>query len=175
MNSIVLTLNTYLALAGILAVILSCILVFDAVKARVWSQYISRFGLVAAFGVALGSTVMALLYSEVFGFAPCGLCWLERVFLFSQVAILGGALHFRDALVARYGLILSGAGLSVALYHHYVQMGGTAFLKCPVAQSADCAKRIMFEFGFMTFPLLAACGFLLLGALYYYLLEVRVK
>ncbi len=116
---------------------------------------------------------MALIYSEVFGFVPCGFCWLERIFLFPQVFILLAALYFKDKLVARYGIVLSLIGLVIALYHHYLQLGGNAFVKCPAAGTVDCAKRIMFEFDFMTFPLLAASGFVLLSALYYYILRTR--
>ncbi len=173
MNPLVESLNFYLALGGVVAFLLAVILIIDVKREQALRQYVERFGLIASFLIAVGSSVMALIYSEVFGFVPCGLCWLERIFLFPQVFILGGAIYFRDALVARYGLILSSVGFIIALYHHYLQMGGTQFVKCPAAGAVDCAKRIMFEFDFMTFPLLAAAGFALLGALYYYILRIR--
>jgi disulfide bond formation protein DsbB len=173
MSPLVESLNFYLALGGIVAFLLAVILVIDVKREQALRQYVERFGLFASFLIAVGSSVMALVYSEVFGFVPCGLCWLERIFLFPQVFILGGAIYFKDAFVARYGLILSGVGFIIALYHHYLQMGGTQFVKCPAAGAVDCAKRIMFEFDFMTFPLLAAAGFALLGALYYYILRIR--
>jgi disulfide bond formation protein DsbB len=173
MTPLVETLNFYLALGGVASFLIAGILVFDAHKDRALAPFIRRFGLYGALAVAAGSTFMALFYSEVFGFVPCGFCWFERVFLFPQVALLLGALYFKDYLIARYGIILSVIGGIIALYHHYLQMGGNALVKCPAAGSVDCAKRIMFEFDFMTFPLLAAAGFALLGALYYYILRVR--
>jgi hypothetical protein len=69
--------------------------------------------------------------------------------------------------------VLSLVGLVISLYHHYLQLGGSAFVKCPAAGDVDCAKRFMYEFDFMTFPLLAAAGFALLSALYYYMLRVN--
>ena len=173
MNPLVETLNFYLALGGILAFLFALILVVDAKREQALRPLIEKFGLIAALIVAGGSSFTALVYSEAFGFVPCGLCWLERIFLFPQVFLLLGALYFKDALVARYGLILSTTGFIIALYHHYLQMGGNAFVKCPAAGTVDCAKRIMFEFDFMTFPLLAAAGFALLGALYYYMIRVK--
>ena len=115
---------------------------------------------------------MTLVYSEGFGFVPCGLCWLERVFLYPQVFILGMALFYKEKVAARYGLLLSVPGLIISLYHHYLQMGGNKFIACPTS-GGDCAKRIMFEFGFVTFPLLSAFLFLFLIVLYIYILKTR--
>ncbi len=173
MNPLVETLNFILALGGVASFLIAIILVIDSRREQALRSLVERFGLYAALCIAFGSSLMALIYSEVFGFVPCGLCWLERIFLFPQVALLLGALYFKDKLVARYGFILSAIGFIIAIYHHYLQMGGTQFVKCPAAGSVDCAKRIMFEFDFMTFPLLAAAGFALLMALYYYLLRTR--
>ncbi len=174
MSPIVESLNFYLALGGIIAVLSTFILIVDEKSDRALAPFIRKYGLIAAFLIALDASVFALIYSEVFGFVPCGFCWLERIFIFSQVFILGGAIYFKDAVFApRYGIILSVVGLVISLYHHYLQIGGNAFVKCPAAGTVDCAKRIMFEFDFMTFPLLAACSFALLTALYYYILRVK--
>jgi hypothetical protein len=55
-------------------------------------------------------------------------------------------------------------------------MGGIEFVKCPVAGvGADCAKRFMFEFGFITFPLLSGIAFLFLTILYIYILKTRER
>ena len=117
---------------------------------------------------------MTLVYSEAFGFVPCGLCWLQRVFLYPQVFILGMALFYKEKIAARYGLMLSVPGLIISLYQHYLQMGGNEFLPCP-ASGGDCAKRIMFEFDFVTFPLVSAFLFLFLIVLYIYILKTRTS
>jgi disulfide bond formation protein DsbB len=117
---------------------------------------------------------MTLIYSEVFGFIPCGLCWLERIFLYPQVILLGVALATKDKVVSKYGIALSIPGMLVSLYQHYLQMGGAEFITCPViGAGADCAERILFEFGFMTFPLMSAFLFAFLIALYLYILKTR--
>lgn len=166
-------LNFWLALGGVASLLVAPILVIDVHRERAFLTLIRSYGLWAALIVSLSGTVSALLYSDVFGFEPCGLCWFARILLFPQVLLILTALYFKDVLVARYGLVLSLTGIVITLYHHYLQMGGTSIVRCPTAGGADCAQRFMFEFGFMTFPLLATSGFVLLAALYYYILRSR--
>lgn len=172
MSPLVASFNFYLALGAIAAVLFAIILFVDERRDRALAPLIKAYGLLAALFVSAGSMVVAYTYSDVFGFTPCGYCWLARIFLFPQVFMLLGAIYFKDALVARYGIILSSIGLVITLYNHYLQIGGSAFIKCPAAGATDCAKRIFYEFDFITFPLAAAAGFVLLIALYYYILRV---
>lgn len=168
------TTNYLLSFAGIALVIAAIVLVVDLYTSRTLAHLVRTYGLVLGFFVTLGGTSMTLVYSEVFGLIPCGLCWLQRIALFPQVLLLGTALYVKDALVARYGIVLSLSGLLIALYHHYLQMGGSEFIKCPAAgEGAACTQRFFFEFGFMTFPLMSAFTFIFLIALYFYVLKVR--
>lgn len=133
----------------------------------------ARFGLWAGFLLSLAATTLSLYYSEVLGFTPCGLCWMQRVFFYPQVVLLAIAAWYRDRSVAVYSIALSVAGLIVALYQHYLQMGGTDLLPCPAAAggggiAADCAQRILFEFGYITFPLMSASLFAFLIVLLFF-------
>lgn len=170
MSETVQTLNFILALGGIVLFLFSSVLLVDVYTSRVFERVISGWGMLFGFLFALASSVMTLIYSEVFGFVPCGLCWMQRVFLYPQVFILGMAVFYKDKMATRYGLVLSVPGLLVSLYQHYLQMGGNEFIACPTA-GGDCAKRIMFEFNFVTFPLLSAFLFLFLIILYLYILK----
>ncbi len=168
------TLNYFLALAGIGGIIFTIFLFIDYLGKSVLRSLIAVYGLVGAFFAVVGSSFMTLVYSEYFGIVPCGLCWLERTMLYPQVVLRGVALYYKDKMVARYGIALSSLGLVVSLYHHYIQMGGSQFIKCPVAGAgADCAKRFFFEFNFMTFPLLSAILFAFLIVLYCYLFKAQ--
>jgi len=170
MNETVETLNILLATGGILVLLASSVLLVDLYTSRVFEKIISIWGLLIALSITVASVVMTLLYSEVFGFIPCGLCWFQRIFLYPQVFILVIALWYKDKKAARYGMALSVPGLVVALYQHYLQMGGNQFVSCPTS-GVDCTKRIMFEYGFVTFPLLSAFLFVFLIALYWYILK----
>lgn len=129
---------------------------------------LAPFALPLATVTTFVSMVLALFYSDILGFVPCGLCWFQRIFLFPQAFIGLAALKVRDTVFAPlYGIVLSACGMVFALYQHYLQMGGSEGIPCPAAGAgADCAERILFEFGFMTFPLLSAVTFAFLIALY---------
>lgn len=121
---------------------------------------LARWGLWLGFFLTLSGTAISLFYSEVLGFAPCGLCWLQRVFLYPQVVLFALALWKRDRSIAAYSIALSVFGTLIALYQHYLQMGGTDVLPCPAAPGAsDCAQRFLFEFGYMTYPLMTVSLF----------------
>jgi disulfide bond formation protein DsbB len=171
MENIIPLFNTLFALGGIGIAFASAILLFDLYsKNKSLEGLVSLYGLAAAFLITLASSITTLVYSEIFGFIPCGLCWLQRVFLYPQVLLLAFALYTKDKRVALYGIVLSVPGLIVSLYQHYLQMGGSEFITCPKAGAgANCAERIMFEFGFVTFPLLSAILFTFLIVLYFYI------
>lgn len=166
------TTNYILSLCGIALLLISTLLIVDMFTSKALSSLISKCWLWLAFATTLGSSLMTLVYSEIFGLVPCGLCWLERLFLFPQVFLLAVALYYKDKMVARYGMVLSALGLCFALYHHYIQMGGSEFIKCP-ASGASCTQRFLFEFNFITFPLLSAGLFFFLIVLYYYILRIN--
>ena len=120
---------------------------------------LSRWGLWLAFLFTLGATMMTLYYSEILGFAPCGWCWVQRVFLWPQVLLFAIALYREERAAADFSIAFSVFGGIAALYQHYLQMGGQALVPCPASGAGDCAQRILFEFGYITFPLMAATLF----------------
>lgn len=166
--------NYLLALGGIFFALITALLCIDLRTSQKLKPFIRTWGLVVAFIITTASVILTLIYSEIFGIIPCGLCWIERISLYPQILLLVVALRSKDALVARYGITLATFGLMVALYHHYIQMGGAQFIKCPAAGAgADCAKRFLFEFNFITFPLLAAGLFAFQIVLYFYILKAN--
>ncbi len=165
------SINHTLAICGLLGMVGILVLCVDLYTTKFFSRYARTWGLWVAFSATSLSSAMTLLYSEYFDILPCGLCWLERIALYPQILLLLVAIYYKDMMVARYGIALSTFGLSVSLYHHYIQMGGTQFIKCPAAGGVDCAKRFFFEFGFMTFPLMAAILFAFLIIVYLYILH----
>lgn len=128
------------------------------------AAFLEKWGLWIAFVLALGGTAMSLFYSEVLGFAPCTWCWWQRVFLYPQVILFGLAAIKNDRRIADYSIGLSVAGSIVALYQHYLQMGGSSIVPCPatLAQATDCAERFFFQFGYITFPLMCFSLFVFL-------------
>lgn len=123
--------------------------------------HIERYGTWIGFKLSLLATLGALFYSDVLGFEPCPLCWWQRIFLFPQVILFAVALRKRDRKVAEYSIALSILGVVVALYQHVLQIMPEGTLPCP-AVAAGCAQRIIFEFGYITFPLVSFSVFALL-------------
>jgi disulfide bond formation protein DsbB len=111
-------------------------------------------GLWIAFGLSLFASFMTLVYSDYLGIEPCPLCWWQRIFLYPQVILLGMAAWKKDSYIADYSIVLSLFGAGVALYQHALQMLPGSGLPCP-ATGASCAQRFLFEFGYITYPLMA--------------------
>ncbi len=114
-----------------------------------------KYGILIGLLSTLFAVVMSLVYSEYFGIDPCGLCWFQRIFMYPQALLFAVALFIKDSKAALYSIWLSVFGAGIALYQHYLQMGGTDVVPCPATGAGDCAKRFLFEFGYVTFPLVA--------------------
>ncbi len=126
-------------------------------------RFARQWGLWGAFWFSLIGVGLTLYYSEVIGYVPCGLCWLTRVFFYPQVILFAVALYKREAeRIADYSIALSIPGAIIALYKHYLELGGSELLPCPTSGVGDCGKRYIFEFGFVTMPMM---GFSLLALL----------
>lgn len=129
-----------------------------------WKQkFHAKHGLWVAFGFALIATLMTLYYSEVLGQAPCSWCWVQRIFLYPQVVIFGLAAVMKDARAVWYSVGLSILGAIVALYHHWLQMGGSDFFPCPASGPGPaCEVPTFITWGFITFPFMALVLFIFL-------------
>lgn len=168
------TINWVFALGAIAAQIAGAVfLLVYLLRARVATfgdiaSFAGRLGLWVGFLLSVIGVVLTLFYSEVVGYVPCGLCWMVRIFLYPQVILFAMALWKRDSSIADYSLGLSVPGIFVALYTHYIQMGGAELVPCPSSGVSDCARRLVFEFGYVTMPIMGATLFalLILGMLF---------
>lgn len=120
--------------------------------------WVGQWAFIDAFCIAFLATAGALFYEFVLGLEPCSLCWWQRIFLVPQIILLGMAAAKRDSYMADYSIALSVFGLGVSLYQHMLQILPSGSLPCP-SESVSCAQRFIFEFGYVTFPLMAATVF----------------
>lgn len=156
-----------LSIIGIVGIVLFSILLVTKPQNALIS-FVARHALIIGFLASLIGTAMSLFYSEVVGYLPCALCWIQRIFVYPQVLIFGVGLWTKDKKAILYATTLSCVGLIVALYHSYIQLGYNEFIPCPATGAfADCAKPNFIEFGFVTFPAMSAVLFLSLIVLYY--------
>jgi disulfide bond formation protein DsbB len=172
MNPTIALVNELSAYAGLALALGAVILAFDYYTSRSLAPLVRKFGDVFLLAVVIGAILMTLLYSEIFGFIPCSLCWFQRIFLYAQPFVLATGMYLRDTRAYSYTAVLSVPGFIVAMYQHYIQMGGSEVVNCP-ASAGDCAQRFLFEFGFVTFPLIAAFLFMFTFALSWYAYRIR--
>jgi disulfide bond formation protein DsbB len=109
--------------------------------------------------LATVSTLGSLFFSNVMDFAPCILCWYQRIFLFPLVIVLAMGLFPFDIKVVRYALPLAIAGWLTALYHNLLYSGIIPESIQPCSQGVSCTEKYIDLFGFITIPMLSALSF----------------
>lgn len=124
------------------------------------AKFVSDNYVALLFLIALGATVGSLSLSEIASFAPCKLCWWQRIFMYPQTIIAGVALMVNDRQVRKYILPLSITGLVIAFYHYVMQLFPD-LLHCS-EEVAKCSTKQFASFGYMTIPVMSATAFLLL-------------
>lgn len=105
--------------------------------------------------IASASALGSLFFSDVMGFAPCILCWYQRIAIFPLVLILPMGLFPFDAKVAKFALPLTVAGLLAAIYHNLLYVGLIPKNLQPCAQGVSCTEEYMEFFGVVSIPLLS--------------------
>ncbi len=161
------TLLAALTVAGqVIAVLLLALLLLRLFrKDGMMEKWILRYGMTFMFIVALTATVGSLFFSEIAGWTPCKLCWIQRIFMYPQALLLGLALYRRDRGIVPYILLLSIVGLYFSGAHYAEQVqaalqpAGDPLQPCD-AGGVSCANtNIRFTFGYITIPLMAFTAF----------------
>lgn len=122
--------------------------------------YLSRDLLLAAFFIAILGLGGSLYFSEIAGFAPCVLCWFQRIALYPLVPVLFVGSILKDKHVAYYGLPLSLSGLCIAVYHNLLYWKIIPESLAPCVQGVSCTMKYISWFGFITIPFLSGLAFL---------------
>jgi disulfide bond formation protein DsbB len=156
-------LNTLLAIGtivialGIISLIIGMIL-----KTPFVSWIIERSNIILPI-IFIGAAVGSLVYEHILGYAPCILCWYQRLAIF-PVAFLSATGDIRtNPLLRRQVLILAIYGFAIALFHNYLDIFQPAGLSVCGADGISCAVRYVYEFGFITIPLMS--GIVLLSGI----------
>jgi disulfide bond formation protein DsbB len=122
-------------------------------------EYCQRWGLLAAWIIAIIGTVGSLFASNVLKLEPCSFCWYQRIFLFPLAIILGMAYFKKDKSIIYYVLPLIAIGGFIALYQSLT----TIFTSIPAC--VKCKNYVEFSqmFGVSKFiPFLSFLGFLVM-------------
>ncbi|MEK0313036.1 disulfide oxidoreductase [Cohnella sp. 56] len=121
-----------------------------------------------AWVVSLVATGGSLFMSEILEFAPCKLCWLQRIFMYPLVLLLGRAAIRGDRRIVGYVMPLVIIGGCISLYHYGEQKvpGMASILPCTVG--VPCDEDYLDWFGVITIPLMALVAFVMIGLLLWF-------
>ncbi len=125
--------------------------------------------------VATVSAMGSLFFSYVMGFAPCVLCWYQRIFLFPLVIILAVGLFPFDRGVVKYALPLAIVGWLTAAYHNLLYAGIIPESIQPCSKGVSCTEEYIDLFGFMSIPMLSLLSFTVIITLLTILVRRREK
>ena len=168
------TTNTILAALGVLGqVAIVAILVAGvaaAVSPRVRGALLGSWSalqvqaLWAAWVVAAVATGGSLYFSQIAHYIPCQLCWYQRICMYPlAITLLVGAL-LRDRRAVLYSMVFPVVGAVISIRHIYIEHHPEAeSASCRVG--APCSAKYIDEFGYVTIPVLALTGFVLIGLL----------
>src|SRR3989344_2130917 len=157
-----------LAMHVVIAVLV-LFLIHDVLKKKLSPPllWVSRHGLLLMFSVALVATSVSLFFSEIAMFQPCRFCWMQRIFMYPQVILLGGALFWKERNIARYILLLSLVGIAISIFHYGEQVQSMLYPElfdpltpCDLS-GVSCRATYVLEYGYITIPLMAGTAFLL--------------
>lgn len=129
-----------------------------------WVEAMDDIALWAISAVATGTMLGSLYFSEVAGFAPCELCWYQRIGIYPVAIMSWIALIRRDRSLGPYWIGLSVAGIAVSIYHYLLEW-------FPEIKSSVCSVDVpcttvwFREFGFVTLAFMAGCAFIFVIAM----------
>jgi disulfide bond formation protein DsbB len=157
--------NNFFAILTVIALVGAVgLLVFRMVKGPEAATLLGDKAVWLAWVVALVATVGSLMYSELFHYVPCRLCWFQRIAMYPlAIVLLVGAIR-REAAVKFYAIPIALVGLVISVYHNVLQ-----FFPSLEGTSCDplvpCSARSIEMFGFMDLPFMAGAGFIVIAVL----------
>ncbi|KIL39954.1 disulfide oxidoreductase [Gordoniibacillus kamchatkensis] len=119
-----------------------------------------RYGLYFAWVVSVVAMLGSLYFSEIRGFEPCKLCWLQRICMYPLPLLLGIAAYRGERGIIPYTLPLAVIGGAIALYHTLEQKIPALARLAPCTVGVPCNRDYLD--GFVTIPMMALTAFALI-------------
>lgn len=125
--------------------------------------------LFACWLIACSATLGSLFFSEVMDFAPCSMCWYQRILMYPLVATLLVGMFPLDGRVVKYSLPFSIGGCAFAIYHTLIYAGYIPENLKPCSRGVSCSEKYIEVFGFLSIPAMSLLAFLAITAMLLYL------
>lgn len=171
------SLLTLISNIAVLAVVLSFILYKTGIYRSFWERgrkLIDRNAIFILFLVSVTATSGSLYFSEIVGFVPCKLCWIQRIFMYPIPILFLTSMLKKSKEVFLYSLPLSLIGFIIAGYHYYMQLNPNPYAPCgDVGFSVSCSENFFTHFGYITIPWMSFSAFLIIALVSYLNLKKR--
>lgn len=137
-------------------VLLVCAVLFH--KNKVFRSWLKKNAMAIIFTFSLLATMGSLFYSLIMGYAPCDLCWYQRILMYPLVIISGFSLAKSSKRIKKIILTMASIGAGFAIYHYVTQLIAASSPFCTVG-ATDCVTKAIFKFGYISIPLMAFTAF----------------
>jgi len=163
------TVDTFTLFFALLAIVAALIAIGIAVSALIGDRFriidsLRPIAIELAAAVATTATIGSLILSEGAGYEPCLNCWIQRGFMYPAAFLLIGSVLTKKLVLAKIAGVLAILGICVSIFHRYEQAAGVEIGGLCDA-SAPCSAKFVEQFGFLTIPTMAGCGFAAIIAL----------
>jgi disulfide bond formation protein DsbB len=148
------------ALAGAMLLVVARLLASRIPSAREAGSAVAAAGPWLSFLVAAGATAGSLYFSEVANYAPCQLCWYQRIAMYPLSVMLLVAAIRRDRAASFYVVPIAAAGAIVSSYHYLLEWKPSLEGGACSAIGPRCADIWFRELGFVTMAFMALAGFI---------------
>lgn len=102
------------------------------------------------------AVLSSLIYSNYFNYAPCLLCWYQRICIFPTAILLFTDDIRRSKLLQRQILLLTSAGFIISIIHNIETIFPHSGIDVCGTSGVSCLNQYVFQFGFVTIPLMSA-------------------
>lgn len=126
------------------------------------TKFIKENALYLAWITAVVSMAGSLYFFEVLGFAPCVLCWYQRILMYPLVLIIGVGIIKKDKNLNYYALPLSVIGGIIGFYQNLLYYNFISYNLAPCVSGVSCGTRYIEWFGFVGIPLLSFTAFVVI-------------
>jgi len=124
-----------------------------------WITFFQIYGAYLAFPVALTAMMGSLYYSEIVGYLPCKLCWIQRILMYPLTIITLVGILKDDEYLPTYVLPFSVLGMCISTYHYLLQMKVITTNSCG---DLTCSSIEVSYLGFITIPFMALTAFIMI-------------
>lgn len=117
--------------------------------------FLRQNALYIAWIIALLAVIGSLYFSEIKGFAPCALCWFQRIAIYPLVVLIPIGIIKKDPRIADYVLSLTIVGTLISIYQNLLYYKILPESISPCSAGVSCTTKYVEYFGFLTIPLLS--------------------